>query len=66
VAFPSDANFIMFRPQKPAGEVWQSLLDREVLIRDFSDRRGSEGCLRVTIGSPEENEAFLEALAESL
>jgi len=66
-AWQSDANFILFRPlERPAPEVWQALLDRSVLIRDFSARPGLEGCLRVTIGTPSENDRFLAALTLAL
>jgi histidinol-phosphate aminotransferase len=66
-SWPSDANFILFRPKtRSAGEVWQSLVDRSILIRDVSDRPELAGCLRVTIGTPEENDRFLAALEESL
>jgi histidinol-phosphate aminotransferase len=46
--------------------VWQGLLDRSVLIRDVSDWPGLKGCLRVTIGTPFENDRFLAALGEVL
>jgi histidinol-phosphate aminotransferase len=62
-AFPSEANFILFRcDSKPAEEVFNSLLARGVLVRDFSDISGCEGCLRVTVGTMEQDERFLEAL----
>ncbi|MGH9178382.1 MAG: histidinol-phosphate transaminase [Acidimicrobiales bacterium] len=65
--WPSDANFILFRPRsRPAGGVWQGLLDRSVLIRDCSTWLGLAGCLRVTVGTPDENDTFLEALREVL
>ncbi len=65
--WPSDANFLLFRPRAKAGrEVWSSLLEEGVLVRDFSSRPGLEGCLRVTVGTPEENERFLGALAGAL
>ena len=65
--WPSGANFILFRPTERAGaEVWQALLERSVLVRDCSSWEGLEGCLRVTVGTPEENTAFLAALAEVL
>ena len=65
--WPSDANFILFRPTgRPAREVWQDLLDRSVLVRDCSEWPGLTGCLRVTVGTPEENDRFLAALNESL
>ena len=63
-AFPSEANFVLFRPPRPAAEVWRGLLDRGVLVRDFSAL--VPGCLRVTAGTPEEVDRFLDALKEVL
>ncbi|MGH9089247.1 MAG: histidinol-phosphate transaminase [Acidimicrobiales bacterium] len=66
-SWPSDASFILFRPlSRPAGEVWQGLLARGVLVRDCSTWEGLEGCLRVTVGTHEENGRFLDALEEVL
>ena len=66
-AFPSRANFILFRcDAKPANDVWSALLDKGVLIRDFSDTQGCEGCLRVSVGTREQNERFLETLSTVL
>ena len=65
--WPSGANFILFRPRTHAGQaVWQGLLDRSVLVRDCSGWPRLAGCLRVTVGTPAENDAFLAALAEVL
>ncbi len=65
--WPSEANFVLFRPQTlPGGEVWQALLDRSILVRNCSTWPRLEGCLRVTVGTPEENDAFLAALTEVL
>jgi histidinol-phosphate aminotransferase len=64
-AFPSGANFILFRPADgPA--VWQALVDRGVLVRDCSSWPRLTNCLRVTVGTPEENDCFLDALREAL
>ncbi|WP_199430169.1 histidinol-phosphate transaminase [Qaidamihabitans albus] len=57
---PSDANFILFGRFADAPATWRSYVDQGVLIRDV----GIEGHLRVTIGTPEENDAFLEASKE--
>ena len=66
-AWRSDANFILFRPRARRGtDVWRGLLDRSVLIRDCSTWPGLDDCLRVTIGTPAENDAFLAALTEVL
>lgn len=64
VAYPSDANFVLFRPPRPAREVWSELLARGVLVRDVSD--AVPGCLRVTAGTEAEVGAFLDALREVL
>ena len=66
-SWPSDANFILFRPrERQADDVWRSLLAHSVLIRNCASWEGLKGCLRVTIGTPEENDRFLQALKESL
>jgi histidinol-phosphate aminotransferase len=66
-AWPSQANFILFRPEtRKGGEVWASLLERGILVRNTSSWPGLDGCLRLTIGSPDENDAFLATLAEVL
>ncbi|MGZ7087107.1 MAG: histidinol-phosphate transaminase, partial [Ilumatobacteraceae bacterium] len=63
--FPSGANFILFRPRtKPGRQVWQELLDRSILIRDCSGWPRLADCLRVTVGTGDENDAFLTAIAE--
>lgn len=66
-SWPSDANFVLFRPKhEPATTVWQGLVDKSVLIRDCSGWPGLHECLRVTIGTPDENDRFLEALTAVL
>lgn len=58
---PSDANFLLFTgfPGESA-DLWQKLLDKGILIRDV----GLPGYLRVTIGTEQENRAFLAAIKE--
>jgi len=63
---PSGANFLMFRVAGDAHELWKRLLAHDVLVRDFSSWPRIEGCLRVTVGTSEENDAFLAALGETL
>jgi histidinol-phosphate aminotransferase len=66
-AWASGANFVLFRPHDRDGdEVWQGLLERSVLVRNCSSWPRLAGCLRVTIGTPEEDDAFLDALREIL
>jgi histidinol-phosphate aminotransferase len=56
----SDANFVLFGHFVEPSVSWQSYLDQGVLIREI----GIEGHLRVSIGTPEENDAFLKASKE--
>ncbi|MFH8975656.1 histidinol-phosphate transaminase [Streptomyces sp. NPDC017890] len=56
----SDANFVQFGRFADSHEVWRKILDRGVLVRD----NGVPGWLRVTAGTPEENDAFLDAVRE--
>jgi histidinol-phosphate aminotransferase len=65
--WPSDANFILFRPlARSARQVWEDLLASSVLVRDCSTWPGLDECLRVTVGTPAENDRFLSALGSSL
>ena len=64
--FPSGANFLLFRPSGDGHSLWERLVGQGVLVRDFSAWPRLEGCLRVTIGTPAENDAFLAALRTSL
>ena len=65
--WPSAANFVLFRPRHVrAAEVWGGLVERSVLVRDVSSFPGLEDCLRVTVGTAEENRRFLAALGEVL
>lgn len=66
-AWDSAANFVLFRPATMDAEaVWNGLIERSVLVRDLSGQDGLGGCLRVTIGTPAENDRFLSALGEVL
>jgi histidinol-phosphate aminotransferase len=64
--FPSGANFVLVRVHGDGYELWQRLVDRDVLVRDFSRWPRLEECLRVTVGTPAENDAFLAALREAV
>ena len=65
--WPSEANFILFRPLTKSGhDVWKELVDRSVLVRDCSSWPRLENCLRVTVGTREQDDLFLEALKEIL
>jgi len=61
--WPSAANFILFRTAKPADTVFATLRQQGVLIKNLSGAGGVlVNCLRVTVGTPDENSAFLAAL----
>ncbi len=64
--WPSQSNFILFRPHRDADAVWQRLVEHSVLVRDCSSWPGLAGCLRVTVGTTTENDRFLTALKEAL
>ncbi|CAK7049624.1 MAG: Histidinol-phosphate aminotransferase [Paraeggerthella hongkongensis] len=61
--FPSDANYVLFRMES-AAQTWQALYDRGILVRDLSRAAHLEDCLRVSIGTPQENDRFLRALRD--
>lgn len=56
----SDANFVQFGRFADSHTAWQRILDRGVLVRD----NGVPGWLRVSAGTPAENDAFLDAVRE--
>lgn len=62
--FESAANFLLVRTGVP--ELFERLAARGVLVRDFSREPRLEGCVRVTVGTPEENDTFLSALSDVL
>jgi histidinol-phosphate aminotransferase len=65
--WPSAANFILFRTAKPADMLFAALREQGVLIKNLSGAGGVlANCLRVTVGTPEENAAFLSVLQKAL
>lgn len=64
---PSQANFLWLRLPGAADETFEKLRKRGVLVRSFHGRGGRlERCLRVTIGTPKQNDQFVEAFRSSL
>ncbi len=61
--YPSDANFILFKTED-ADTIFNKLLKKGILVRNMSGALA--GCLRVTVGTPRENAAFLKTLREVL
>jgi len=65
--WPSSSNFVLIRPRDVDGDtVWQGLVDRSVLVRNCASWPRLDGCLRITIGTPEEDDRLLAALTEVL
>lgn len=59
--YPSDANFVLAEVTDAPG-IYDRLVDQGIIVRDRSKVTLCEGCLRITIGTPEENKVVLEAL----
>ncbi len=74
--WPSGANFILFRPRSDGDDagadrgigedVWHQLVESSVLVRNTSSWDRLEGCLRVTVGTAQENDQFLSAIGAIL
>ena len=59
--YPSGANFLMFRWAR-ARELLDALAQRGIVVRDFRHLPGCDDCLRVTAGTPDENDEFLDVV----
>lgn len=59
--YPSDSNFVLVKVDDPRG-LYETLINEGVIVRDRSRIKGCEGCLRITVGTPEENRKMLEIL----
>ncbi|MHB1867497.1 MAG: histidinol-phosphate transaminase [Nitrososphaerales archaeon] len=65
--FPSQANFVLFRPTNGQSQKLHGLLMKKgFVLRNFSDSLGIEGCLRVTVNTPKVNVSFLNELSQEL
>lgn len=60
--YPSDANFILVKI-KEARKVYEFLLTRGIVVRDRSNVKLCEDCLRITVGTEKENTLLVDALA---
>jgi histidinol-phosphate aminotransferase len=61
--YPTDANFVLVKTHDPRG-IYQYLVDEKIIVRDRSSIFLCEDCLRISIGSAEENAILIEALDE--
>ncbi len=61
--YPTDANFVLLKVQEPK-KIYDYLVNRKIIIRDRSNVVLCEGCLRITVGTPQENRELIKALDE--
>ncbi len=59
--FPSDANFLLVKMTEPKA-IFQVLIDNQIVVRDRSNVVLCEGCLRITVGTEEENQRLIDVL----
>lgn len=62
--YPSYANFLLVKIGSRANEICRRLKKKRIIIRDRSKKKYTEGCVRITVRSPEENKQLLAALKE--
>jgi histidinol-phosphate aminotransferase len=63
--YPSDSNFLLFRMKSKAKDTYKAMADGGVVTRYRGTEIHCEECIRVTIGTPSENSAFLDALVKT-
>eukprot|EP00542_Grammatophora_oceanica_P009239 CAMPEP_0194046186 /NCGR_PEP_ID=MMETSP0009_2-20130614/20031_1 /TAXON_ID=210454 /ORGANISM="Grammatophora oceanica, Strain CCMP 410" /LENGTH=380 /DNA_ID=CAMNT_0038691381 /DNA_START=68 /DNA_END=1210 /DNA_ORIENTATION=- len=63
--FPSDSNFLLFRLKRFAKDIYKDMAEHGVVCRYRGTELHCSECLRVTVGTPEENESFLKLLQET-
>jgi histidinol-phosphate aminotransferase len=61
--YPSDANFILVKLHD-AKSYYNALIKRKIIVRDRSSLHGCDGCLRITVGTKDENKILIKALRE--
>jgi len=61
--YPSDANFLLVRI-KEARRIYEILINKGIVVRDRSSAPGCQDCLRITVGTKEQNDKLLETLTQ--
>ncbi len=61
--YPSDANFLLVQMNK-AREFYEFALSKGIILRDMSSAQGTENCIRLTIGTPEQNDLVMGLVKE--
>ncbi len=64
--YPTDSNFILFSCFRDKDGVYERLVAEDVLIKNFGSAGILKDCMRVTLGTGDENEQFLEALRKAV
>jgi histidinol-phosphate aminotransferase len=64
--FPSGANFVLVRFDGDGHALWERLVEAGVLVRDFSRWPRLDDCLRITVGTPDEDDRLLAALRDAI
>jgi len=64
--FDSKANFVTFKPQRNADSIYHKLLEKGIIIKNLGNLSVIGHCLRVTVGLPDMNDQFLNALKQIL
>ncbi len=59
--YPSDANFILVKTTNAKG-IYNFLVEKGIIVRDRSKVELCQGCLRITVGTPAENDILIETL----
>ena len=60
--FPSDSNFFLFRTQESADKMFQYLIEHGILVRNLNLHPKLKNCMRVTVGTRDENDQFTQKL----
>jgi histidinol-phosphate aminotransferase len=61
--YPSDANFVLVKTTNATG-IYNYLVDKGIIVRNRTNVELCEGCIRITIGTPEENNTLIETLQQ--
>lgn len=63
--YPSDANFLLVKMTKNSRIIYKSMADNGIVVRYRGSEMHCEECLRITVGTPDENKAFLALLKKT-
>jgi histidinol-phosphate aminotransferase len=65
IAYPSNSNFILFQAQNGGEKLFKELKKNGILLRNLNAHPRLKNCLRVTIGTKQENDQFLDQLRKT-